>query len=172
MRSYKIKNINDIVYNSGTPSYLGLEVPVDSTLNKHLWRASIWSLWLWSFGFYRVLLTSWLIYQKQFLEIINLQCCFHEHIDKYIQIELEYKALVGQFNVNPFQVPLASSPLSSVPKRYTTEHRNIMDLSFPTWSSVNDNIPKNTYFTLHHSATFSAAHKWKRSHVPIELSRY
>ncbi|XP_071177827.1 uncharacterized protein [Mytilus edulis] len=82
---------------------------------------------------------------------------FSEHIDEYINKELSYNALVGPFKVNPFQVPLATSPLSSVPKKDTIERRTIMDLSFPIGTSVNDGIPKHTYmgdpFTLHYPAT-------------------
>ncbi|CAG2233229.1 unnamed protein product [Mytilus edulis] len=81
---------------------------------------------------------------------------FSEHIDEYINKELSYNALVGPFKVNPFQVPLATSPLSSVPKKDTIERRTIMNLSFPIGTSVNDGIPKHTNmgdpFTLHYLA--------------------
>ncbi|VDH96229.1 ATP-dependent RNA helicase DDX58 [Mytilus galloprovincialis] len=82
---------------------------------------------------------------------------FSEHIDEYINKELSYNALVDPFKVNPFQVPLTTSPLSSVPKKATIERRTIMDLSLPIGTSVNDGIPKHTYmgdpFTLHYPAT-------------------
>ena len=48
-------------------------------------------------------------------------------------------------------------PLSSVPKKDSTDRRTIMDLSFLLGTSVNDGIPKDTYmgdpFKLHYPAT-------------------
>jgi hypothetical protein len=65
---------------------------------------------------------------------------------KYLQKELEYKAIVGPFKVNPFVYSnLLLSPLHSVPKNTPGERRVILDLSFPPDSCINKGIVKDVY---------------------------
>ena len=48
------------------------------------------------------------------------------------------------FKNNPFESNITISPLNTVPKS-ANKRRVILDLSFPTYHSVNDIIPKYTY---------------------------
>lgn len=89
-------------------------------------------------------------YQSSVLPVTSFRnhksALFHEeHIDKYIETELRHSALIGPFHENPFDVPLATSPLMSVPKRDSLDRRTVIDLSFPPGSSVNDGIPCESY---------------------------
>ena len=70
-----------------------------------------------------------------------------EHIDKNIETELKYSALIGPFDQNPVNRPLTISPLMSVPKHNSMEHRTVIDLSFPAGVSVTCNygIPADPY---------------------------
>ena len=71
---------------------------------------------------------------------------FPEAIDRYVARECELGATLGPFDHNPLgDVPLALSPLNSVPKSETTERRIILDLSFPPGRGVNDGIEKNSF---------------------------
>jgi hypothetical protein len=47
--------------------------------------------------------------------------------------------------LNPFDCQFKISPLNSVTKKDSSERRVILDLSFPTGCSVNDNISKDIY---------------------------
>jgi hypothetical protein len=49
---------------------------------------------------------------------------------------------------NPFNDPIALSPLHSVPKKDSSERRVIVDLSFPEGESVNLGILKDEYLGL------------------------
>ena len=68
---------------------------------------------------------------------------FPEVIEEFLKIEL-YGAVLGPFNNNPFDSDITISPLNTVPKS-VNKRRVILDLSFPTYHSVNDGIPKDTY---------------------------
>lgn len=70
---------------------------------------------------------------------------FSDHIDKFIIKEVSHGATAGPYDSNPLQLPLATSPLSAVPKKNTTDKRVVMDLSFPSSTSVNDGIPKDQF---------------------------
>jgi len=59
--------------------------------------------------------------------------------------ELELGSICGPFTGNPFSVPIAVSPLNSVPKQGSGERRFILDLSWSDGSSVNDGILKDFY---------------------------
>ena len=52
---------------------------------------------------------------------------------------------LGPFKANPFHCSLMISPLLTVPKKNSTSHQIVMDLSFPVGCSVNDGIPKDTF---------------------------
>ena len=53
-------------------------------------------------------------------------------------------SIIGPLDVLPFS-QFAVSPLGSVPKSDPSERRTIMNLSYPSGSSVNDMIPKDSY---------------------------
>jgi hypothetical protein len=70
---------------------------------------------------------------------------FPEQITSYLIKEASYRAVVGPFKDNPFNDPIALSPLNSVPKKDSSERRDIVDLSFPEGESVNFCILKDEY---------------------------
>ncbi|KAK3747903.1 hypothetical protein QZH41_010206, partial [Actinostola sp. cb2023] len=59
---------------------------------------------------------------------------------------------------NPLDLPLATSPLSAVPKRDSTDKRIVMDLSFPTALSVNDGIPNDNFLGDSYTLTYPTIH--------------
>ena len=70
---------------------------------------------------------------------------FPEQITSYLIKEVSYQAVVGPFKDNPFNEPIALSPLNSVPKTYSSERRATVHLSFPEGESVNFGILKDEY---------------------------
>jgi len=79
---------------------------------------------------------------------------FHNHkgaidfpsaVDSYRSSELALDSVCGPFACNSFVAPIALSPLNSVPKPDSYEHRFILDLSWPAGSSVNDGISKDFF---------------------------
>ena len=153
--------LHDIVFNSGFPNYLHERIPLHTTLNIPLWRSML--IDYSDHEIVEFLEFGWPVgYVKPDLPLTTVKnhrsaLYFYEHTEDYIQKELSYNALVGPFERNPFSVPLSTAPLSSVPKKDSTDRRTIMDLSFPLGTSVNDGIPKDTYmgdpFKLHYPAT-------------------
>ena len=69
---------------------------------------------------------------------------FSAHIDAYIKVELEKKAILGPFEVPPV-VPLHLSPLMTRPKKESELRRVVVDLSWPRGLSINDGIPSHQY---------------------------
>ena len=55
------------------------------------------------------------------------------------------RAMIGPFECIPFKTPVAISPLSSRPKKDTSDRRVIMDYSWPLGTSLNDGISKLHY---------------------------
>ena len=56
--------------------------------------------------------------------------------------------LLGPFFTNPFPDRTASSPLNSIPKRDSDEHRVILNISFPSGHSINNGIDKDHYLGM------------------------
>ncbi len=79
---------------------------------------------------------------------------FQNAIDKYISKELGFGAILGPFSSNPFRIPVAVSPLNSVPKNEGRERRVILDLSFPAGGSVNEGISKEEYLGVEIKLTY------------------
>ena len=77
-----------------------------------------------------------------------------QQLDKYIQKELGYGAVMGPFEKIPFTSKVGISPLGTKPKKDSTEWRVILDLSFPIGDAVNDGIPKDSYMGLAVKLTF------------------
>ena len=77
-----------------------------------------------------------------------------EQLRQYIQKETKYGAVMGPFSKIPFLGHIGISPLSTRPKKDTTDRRVILDLSFPIGGAVNDGIPKDTYMGFTAGITF------------------
>ena len=73
-----------------------------------------------------------------------------DHIDKYLQDEMQFGAIYGPFDSKPF--PLHVSPFMTREKSGTNKRRAIVDLSWPHGFSVNAGVEKHkylgTYFEL------------------------
>ena len=77
-----------------------------------------------------------------------------EHLTKYAQKELGKQAIMGPYNKIPFTAKVGISPLSTRPKKNSTERRVILDLSFPEGASINDGIQKDYYMGMAAKLTF------------------
>ena len=77
-----------------------------------------------------------------------------EALKKYIQKEIGKQAVIGPFNKIPFKQQVGISPISTRPKKGSTERRVIVDLSFPMGESVNDGMIKDNYMGKHVKLTF------------------
>ena len=71
---------------------------------------------------------------------------FPEQSTSYLIKEASYQAVVEPFKDNPFNEPIALSPLNSVPEKDSSERRVIVELRFPEGESVNFVILKDEYF--------------------------
>ena len=143
-------NLQKEIKLSVLPNYMGCKIPVESNLNLLFIRSMLVDYddktlcELLEFGFP-------IGYSGENLN--NKKTRNHsgardylEFISKYLQKELEYKAIVGPLKVNPFVYSnLVLSPLNSVPKSTPGERRVILDLSFPSDSCINKGIVKDVY---------------------------
>ena len=77
-----------------------------------------------------------------------------QQLQKYITKEQSYGAVMGPYNKIPFSTEMGISPLSTRPKKDSTDRRIILDLSFPIGGVVNDGIPKDSYLGFQASLTF------------------
>ena len=59
--------------------------------------------------------------------------------------EVATLAAIGPFDQSPFGDNTFLSPLNSVPKKGSQDHRLILDLSYPRGNSINDGIDKDWY---------------------------
>lgn len=70
---------------------------------------------------------------------------YEADIQKYLEKEASYGAIIGPFASSPFVTPIMISALNSVPKRDSVERRVILDLSFPKGNAINDSVDKDLY---------------------------
>ena len=64
-------------------------------------------------------------------------------IDAYLNKELHHSAIIGPADHLPFQWP-RTNPMMTRPKKDSSSHRVIMDLSMPQDARVNSGIPRNS----------------------------
>ena len=76
------------------------------------------------------------------------------HLKAYIKKEQSYGAVMGPYKKVPFKDKTGISPLSTQPKKGSTDRRVTLDLSFPIGGAVNDGIAKDTYMGLPAKLTF------------------
>ena len=77
---------------------------------------------------------------------------FIDHVDKYIQEELSYQAIISPFDEIPFKMHI--SPFISRDNTGSNTRCTIIDLSWPKGASVNDGVLKDSYlgtdFQMHY----------------------
>ena len=66
---------------------------------------------------------------------------YADDVNHYLQIARSFGAIAGPFQYNPY-MKIWLHPLC---KRNSTKRRDVMDLSFPCWASINDGIWKINY---------------------------
>ena len=143
-----------LIRQSGKPNFLGCRIPIQGQLKAHRWKHHLKNYWdqqlpdLISYGFpldfdRNSPLQGTLENHKSALD-------FPSDIQKYIDEELQFGAMVGPFLQYP--IPTHVSPLMTRSKQNSTKRRTIMDLSWPPNFSVNHGVSKhiylNTYFQL------------------------
>ena len=69
---------------------------------------------------------------------------YTDQVDKYIQEEIKYKAMLGPFDTPPFNLHI--SPFMTREKAGLDTRRTIIDLSCPKGLSVNDGVSSLVYF--------------------------
>ena len=106
-----------------------------------------------------------------------------EALKKYITKETKKGAVLGPFKAIPFMDidKVGISPISTRPKKHTTERRIIVDLSFPEGGAVNDGMIKDNYLGLNIQLKFPktddlALRVYQLGHntymYKVDLSRY
>ena len=139
------------------PNYLGARIPVESQLNIHAWESLLEGYW-----------------DKQLLECLkfgfplgfNRTCplshdknnhksavLFPEHVEKYIEDEQKFGAIIGPFQKSPIE-NLHYSPFMTRHKPNSDNRRVILDLSWPRGASVNAGVEKNGYMGSEFKLTF------------------
>ncbi|KAK3732238.1 hypothetical protein QZH41_001624 [Actinostola sp. cb2023] len=138
------------------------KIPVPTALNINAWRSRLHSFtdnvivdyleFGWPVNYQRSQLPTTRIHNHP--AATNNQV----HVDKFLAKEVSLGATAGPFLQNPLDLPLATSPLSAVPKRDSTDKRIVMDLSFPTALSVNDGIPNDNFLGESYTLTYPTIH--------------
>ena len=70
---------------------------------------------------------------------------FPQDMIKYISKEIQHGAVMGPYNKIPFESTVGISPLSSRPKKGSSDRRVILDLSFPPGAAINEGMIKDNY---------------------------
>ena len=137
------------VLESGLPNYKGCRIPVPTKLNTGYMAEKLQNYE--DRQVIEFIRYGWPInYQGE--PVANKKCKNHKgakdypkEMDSYLRREVTEGATIGPFEENPLSCELNYSPLNSRPKRESEERRVILDLSYPSGSSVNDGIPSTTY---------------------------
>lgn len=142
-------NAHRVVASSGQPNYVSVRLPVPSRLNKEVWRALLRDYhdnvicefleFGWPLG-----------YSLHTLPVFDL-CTHHGALNfpvavaDYLHGEPLLGRVAGPFAEPPFTDAFVVSPPNTVPKRDSPERLVIVDLSWPSGSSVNDEIPSDSF---------------------------
>lgn len=132
------------------PNYLGARIPLASDLNIEQWR---WHLQ----GYHDEHLCDFLEFgwplgyhadnRPETVEDNHPSAKAHnEHVEKFVQVEMEHKAILGPFAHPPFVPWSRISPIMTRPKRDSEDRRIIIDLSYPVGMAVNDGIQTDNHF--------------------------
>lgn len=65
---------------------------------------------------------------------------YSEHVQDFIQTELQHQAILGPFTADPFFPWMRKSPIMSRPKKDSVKRRIIINLTFPEGEGVNQGI--------------------------------
>ena len=144
--------LHNLVRAAGVSNFRGARLPVPTSLNIALWRSLLRDYpdavvcdfleFGWPIGFDYG--TCGLMPSNDFRNHSGA-LDFPSAVDNYLSSEIKLGSVCGPYARNPFSGDVALSPLNSVPKPDSDERRFILDLSWPSSSSVNDGISKHFY---------------------------
>ncbi len=141
---------NAITRSFGCPNAFGAQIPVDTHWNLVLFEQLLE-------GYYdkhEVILFlkfGWPLsfdgreFSTEIPENHGSCLAFEAQVQEYIDRELSCGALLGPFETSPFSAQACFSPLSTRPKRDSTERRVLHNLSWPLGNSINSGIDKNRF---------------------------
>ena len=135
------------VVSHGVPNYLGARAPVSHQLNIANWKK-------YQHCFRDKQLIDFLAYGfpvgftgelPPTGNLANHSSAVREpvHVEKYLATEVAKLAALGPLQEPPFEQWWRNNPLMTREKRDSHDRRVILDLSFPTLTSVNCHIPRN-----------------------------
>lgn len=128
-------NSYEKVKSFATPNFLGAQIQVNSALNLPAWHDNL--LGYHDAEMFYYLRFGWpLVYNMHAPPVSvnkNHQSAlfYGSHIETFIQTELEFDAITGPFNDNPFIPWTRVSPMMTRSKKDSELRRVIVDLSFP-----------------------------------------
>ena len=138
------------VRQGGYPNRWGAKIPIETHWNIELLEALLtdyhdkdlieWMRYGWPVGRLPTLPDPQITFKNH-----KSATDYPEALDKYIQKEDSYNAIIGALDSIPFTSHLGISPLSTTPKKESEDRRIILDLSYPPGGSVNDGIIKDNY---------------------------
>ena len=150
-----------MIRHSGIPNFLGLRIPVKTNLKVSSWREHLCDYFdkqlvdLIEFDF-PLDFDRTMQLESTFVNHTSAKK-FSEHVEKYLQEELQFEAILGPFSTPPIDIHI--SPFMTSKKSGSDSHRAIKDLSFPKGLSVNDGVAKDTYlgtkFQMHYPSVDS-----------------
>lgn len=154
-RSCHLLQIYQRVRDSGLANMIGLRIPVPSVLNYPAWRSAAtghpddtYVLDGVRFGFPLHYVGPPLYRDNRDSHPSAQQ--YWSHVQRYVQVESQNKAMIGPFDVPPFTPWTNISPIMTRPKADSTKRRIIVDLSFPRDDNVNAHVHKNMIFGVYH----------------------
>ena len=139
------------------PNYLGARIPVNSQMNIRAWKDLLGDYWDqqliqclefgFPLGFNRLCsLKHDKVNHKSAVE-------FPQDVEKYIQEERSFGAIIGPFEKAPIE-NLHYSPFMTRHKPNSDTRRVILDLSWPRGDSVNAGVEKDGYLGADFKLTF------------------
>ena len=172
-----ILTAHKLIRQSGLPNFLGLRIPVRTNLNVNSWRHHLVDYFdqqlpdLIEFGFPLDFDRSRDL-QSTLLNHASARL-YPDHVDKYIEEEVGFQAMLGPLDSKPFDVHI--SPFMTRAKSDSESRRTIMDLSFPKGLSINDGVLKDTYlgtnFQMHYPSIDSIIRKLNELGPSAEILR-
>ena len=151
--------LHEVIKQSGKPNMLGCRIPLDTRWNIEFLETELREYQdsqvvdLCKFG-WPINVTDEQFADRGRPKNWRSALDFPEQMDQYIQREIQEGSLLGPFEISPFKSTPVFSPLSTTPKRGSSERRVIMDLSFPPGNSVSDKIPKDQYLGQERKLTY------------------
>lgn len=141
--------VYNLVKAQNLPNALGARVLITSGLNIRAWLHLLhgyhdsqichFLAFGWPVGYYSSNI-------PRSVEINHPSATAHPtHVESFLKVEKEHKAIAGPFDDLPFFPWTRLSPLMSRPKKGTDDRRIIVDLSFPHGEAVNTAIDITSY---------------------------